>query len=76
VPFDRRLLWEKISGIGRVDKFHHMVIPDKWFKVDVRSVLQPNLPLMFPKPEADQEVLHDVQGGNVIWDSKYIKLNP
>lgn len=66
----------RISGIGGVDKFHCMEIPNSWYRVDVLSVLHPNLPLMFPKAEADQHVLRDVQGGNVIWDSKYIRHNP
>ena len=66
----------RISGIGGVDKFHCMLIPEKWFRVDVRSVLQPRVALMFPKGEADQHVLHDVQGGNIIWDAKYLRQDP
>jgi hypothetical protein len=66
----------KISGIGGRDKFYFMLILKAWFKVDVREVSQPKVPLMFPKEEADQHILHDVQGGNVIWDSKYIRHNP
>ena len=63
-----------ISGVGGVDKFHFLVIPDNWFKIDIREVLQPNVALMYPKKDANQEKLKDVQGGNAIWDRKYMKL--
>lgn len=63
-----------ISGVGGVDKFHFMLIPETWFKIDVREVLQPNVPLMYPNKDADQETLKDVQGGNAIWSKKYLKL--
>jgi hypothetical protein len=66
----------RINSIGGVDKFHFMLIPEGWFKVDVRQSLQSNVALMFPKPEAEQETIHDAEGGNVIWNSKYIRLNP
>jgi len=65
----------RISNIGGVDKFHYMLIPKNWLKVDVRSVSQPNVVLMFSKVEAEQNTLHNVQGGNLIWDSKYMKFN-
>ena len=63
-----------VSGIGGIDKFHFMLIPENWFKIDVREVLQPNVPLMYPKEDANQEKLKDVQGSNAIWDRKYMKV--
>ena len=63
-----------VSGVGGIDKFHFMLIPENWFKIDVREVLQPNVPLMYPKKNADQGKLKDVQGGNAIWDREYMKV--
>ena len=63
-----------VSGVGGIDKFHFILILENWFKIDVREVLQPNMPLMYPKEDADQEKLKDVQGGNAIWDRKYMKV--
>ena len=63
-----------VSGVEGIGKFHFMLIPENWFKIDVREVLQPNVPLMYPKEDVDQEKLKDVQGGNAIWDRKYMKV--
>ena len=63
-----------VTGVEGIDKFHFILIPENWFKIDVRKVLQPNVPLMYPKKDVDQEKLKDVQGSNAIWDRKYTKL--
>ena len=63
-----------VTSVGGIDKFHFMLILENWFKIDVREVLQPNVPFMYPKEDADQEKLKDVQGSNAIWNRKYMKL--
>ena len=64
----------KISGLGGVDMFHFLIIPKSWCKIDVKEVLQPNVPLMFPKEDADQSVVKDVKGGNTIWNSECLQF--
>jgi hypothetical protein len=36
-----------ISGVGGEDKFHFNVIPDTWFKIDVKESFVPHIPLMW-----------------------------
>jgi hypothetical protein len=62
-----------VSGIGGVDKFHGSTFPESWYKVDVKEVLSPNVPLLYPHETGDQNVLKDVVGSNALWDERLIK---
>jgi hypothetical protein len=35
-----------ISGIGGEDQFHFNVIPDTWYKIDIKDILAPAVPLV------------------------------
>jgi hypothetical protein len=63
----------KISGYGMVDKFHFTPIPDNWFKVDVHETLMPDVALMFPNSDAEQEKVKDAVGTVAIWDQKFMR---
>lgn len=62
-----------ISGLPGEHKYHHMDIPNNWFKVDVRDAQCPNALLMFPNEDAEQVKVKDAVKGNTIWDGRYIK---
>ena len=64
----------KIIGLEGVDMFYYLIIPKSWCKIDVKEVLQPNVPLMFEKEDADQIVLKDVRGENTIWNSECLQF--
>jgi hypothetical protein len=55
-----------ISGMSGKHKFHFKDIPDGFFKVDVREALLPNVALMVPNADAEQEKLKDAVGTSVI----------
>ena len=57
-----------ITGIGGVDKFHFTIIPNTWFKIDIRNIFAPDVPLMWENVSADQMKMEDVKGDNVVWD--------
>jgi hypothetical protein len=42
------------------------MIPNSWFKVDVREALMPEVALMFPNEATNQEKVKDVVGSNAI----------
>jgi hypothetical protein len=74
-----RSTWQKvasgiISDVGGEDKFHFNNIPDSWFKVDIDQVLLPDVALMWENADADQTKVGNVQGSNVVWNHKYLKL--
>lgn len=64
----------RISGLLGESKFHFREIPQSWVKVDVLSILQPGVALMFPYEEADMALIEDAKGSTALWDTKYIKL--
>ena len=64
----------KISGLPGKHKFHFIDIPETWFKVDVREILQKGVALMFPFDANDQNVIDDVRGTSTMWDQKYLKM--
>ena len=63
-----------ISGLPGQHRYHGEEIPDTWFKVDVREILIPGVPLMYPNERGDQHNIEDTKGGNTVWDQKYLKL--
>ena len=50
----QKLAVGRISGLGGVDMFHCLPIPRSWYRIDVKQVLQPNVPLMFENKDAEQ----------------------
>jgi hypothetical protein len=71
--------WQKvaagvISAVGGKDKFHFSVIPNTWFKIDVKETFAPHVPLMWEVADVEQRKIGDVVGGNAVWDQKYLKL--
>jgi hypothetical protein len=63
-----------ISGLPGKHKFHFTDIPETWFKVDVREILQKGVALMFPFHADDQNVIDDVTGTSTVWNQKYLKM--
>lgn len=63
-----------ISGVAGTHKFHFKDIPESWYKVDVKSILQPGVALMIPNDKADQTVIEHAKGSSTLWAMKYIKL--
>lgn len=70
----QRVAVGKISGLPGKHKYHFRDIPECWFKVDVRDVLQSKVALMFPNYPAEQEVIDDVKGSSTLWNQKYLKI--
>ena len=62
-----------ISSIGRVHKFHFNAIPNGWFKVDVQEAFMPNVALIFPNDDVDQNKIGEIVNKNEIWNQKYVK---
>jgi hypothetical protein len=62
-----------ISGMSGEYKFHFKDIPNGFFKVDVREALLPNVALMVPNADAEQEKLKDVVGTSALWLEKCIR---
>ena len=71
--YRQKVASDTISGLEGEHKFHFDTILDSQFKVDIREVLVPNVALMFPVDVANQKIVKNVVGGNVVWDQKYIK---
>jgi len=42
-----------ISGIGGEGKFHLLMIPKTWLKVDVHDILAGNTTLMYPNKDVE-----------------------
>ena len=64
----------KISGLLGKHKFHHMDIPETWFRVDVREILQKGVALMLPVDGDDQNVIEDARGTSTLWNQNYMKM--
>ena len=58
--------------MSRKHKFHFKDILDGFFKVDVQEALLPNVALMMPNADAEQEKLKDVVGISALWLEKCI----
>ena len=69
----QRVAVGKISGLPGQHQFHFCDIPETWFKVDVITILQPSVPLMYPNAEAEHSIIEHVKGTSTIWDQKYLK---
>lgn len=65
-----------VSGISKEHKWHGKDIPKGWFRVDMREILHPNMPLMVENLVMNQVKLVEVVGANVIWDSKNMRPIP
>ena len=63
----------KISGLPGKHQFHFCDILETSFKVDVITILQPSVPLMYPNAEAEHSIIEHVKGTSTIWDQKYLK---
>ena len=63
----------KISDLPGKHSFHFKAIRETWFKVDVITVLQPAVALMYPNDDDDQTIIDHVKGTCTLWDQKYLK---
>ncbi len=63
-----------ISGVAGEHKLHFKDIPEGWWKVDVRDILQQGVALMYPNDKGEQYKIEDVKGSCTMWSEKYIKL--
>ena len=73
-----RMTWQKVA-VGKISelpgkhKFHFCDIPETWFKVDVITIMQPSVALMYPNDDNNQTITEHVKGSSTIWDQKYLK---
>jgi hypothetical protein len=52
----------KINDFWGIDRFHGIVIPNFWLKVDVNVVHMGDVPFMHPHEANDQVLVQDVIG--------------
>lgn len=61
------------DGVAKV--WHGKSIPIGMYRVDVTTIMDPDISLMVPDVRGEQWKMGNVKGGNTLWEEKYIRAN-